>query len=483
MPQMLGRFSIRFVARIAVMAIVIGTCVLGGMALGLLAGSGDVQRTEFGTLRTSVRPDLDGHVTVYVPLVDWRVELLDHDAPATIQLELRGIDRARAGEGLSSAQAASRSLDEVRRDSEVVIARAVRRGVVAASIGGLVGSVVGGALLSAVLLRRRWLLAAPLFGVAMVAAVVIPSVRSMQRLGQQHVEVIAAGGHARELPVVLRFAEQLLDVGDEYEGHYATALRSIANLTGFASNGGRTEPDATAVLVSDLHDNVFVLDALDEFAGDDTVLAAGDFMQVGARIEERTAPRVARLGGRVVAVSGNHDTPEYMQSLEAAGVTVLDGDDPTAGVAGLLVAGWSDPLERADDSRGEHRLRVYGTEYERQGDAFLEWWDELEQRPDVVLVHQHGFAHRLLDHLRDAGDQEPLVVLTGHDHNPHVHSEGPHAIVDAGTLGAGGIAAVGEQAATFARLEITRGRVTGVLTISIEPLTGRATSERTSLVD
>lgn len=470
----------RYLLRSTFTAVVIATFTLGGMALGLQAGSGDVQRTSFGTLETSVRPNLDGHVTVYVPLVDWRVHLLEHDAPVTVRIELRGIDRKRAGEGISSAAAASRSMDDVRRDTEQVIERAVQRAVVAASVGGLAGAVLAGAVLAGLLLRRRWLLVAPLFGAAVVAAVVVPSARELQRLDDQHVEVVAAGGHARELPVILRFAEQLLDVGDEYERHYATALRSVANLATFSPDAGH-EVDTTALLVSDLHDNVFVLDALDRFAADTTVFATGDFVQVGARIEERTAGQVARLGGRLVAVSGNHDTPQYMSLLAEEGATVLDADEPMVTVDGLLVAGYPDPLEREPGSAGEHRLRVYGAEYARQQQDFIEWWQELDERPDVVLVHQHGLAHALVQHLAHNGDGEPLLLLAGHDHHAHVHADGPHVIVDGGTIGAGGIVAVGEQEASFAQLHLRDGRLVAVDLVAIEPLTGRASTERVEI--
>lgn len=458
---------------------VIAACTLGGMTLGLLAFTDDSQRTSFGTIESSVHPDLDGHVEVYVPLVDWRVRLLDHRAPARIEIVLRGIDRSRAGQGLSSAAAASRSVADVRRDSQQVVEQAVRRAVIASAAGGLVGALVGGALLTATRLRRRWLLLGPAFGAAVVAGVLVPSVLAMRGLEGQRVEVTAAGGHARELPTVLRYAEQLLDVGDEYERHYATALRSITELGSFAGTA-RTEPDETAIVISDFHDNVFVLDALAEHAKGRAVFAVGDFIAVGARIVERHAPPVARLGEDLVAVSGNHDTREYMDALEANGATVLDEEAPTTRWGELLVAGFPDPLERQPGD-SEHRLRVYGKEYDAQRDAFVEWFEQLDERPDVVLVHQHGFAHALVEHLAEQGDEQPLLLLVGHDHRPHVHADGAHVIVDAGTIGAGGIAAVGQQDASFAQLDLRDGRVVAVHLVSVEPLTGRASSERIDL--
>jgi predicted phosphodiesterase len=474
------RSHIRRVPRIVAISLVIAAGTLGGMALALLAATTQQQHTSFGSVETRVRPDLDGRVIVYVPLVDWHVELLHHRAPATIQVILRGVDRSRASKGISSANAAASSLEAMRDDSEQVIRTSVHRAVLVTAIGGVLGGVVAGALLGVVLLRRRWLLVAPLFAMAMTAAVLVPSVRAVDRLGQQHLEVTTAGGNAGELPVVLRFAEQLLHVGNDYTRHYETALDSMSNLAAFAGTKRTPNITSTALVISDLHDNGFVLEPLDAFAKSDTVFAVGDFVQVGAKVEDRLAERVARLGTHVIAVSGNHDTSQYMTSLGRAGATVLDATH-TSTFAGMHVAGYPDPLERDPDSRGEHRLRVYGAEYERQVTAFLHWWDGLDQRPDVLLVHQHGFAHRLLLHLAKTGDRAPLHVLTGHDHLAHVHADGAQVIVDGGTIGAGGLAAVGEQPASFARLDLASGRVVAVDVISIEPLTGKATSTRTLL--
>ncbi|MCW2926188.1 MAG: metallophosphoesterase [Thermoleophilia bacterium] len=471
---------LRRILLIPLIAAVISACTLGGMSIALLAASSDTHRTSFGTIESSARPDLNGRVTVYVPLVDWRVRLLAHRAPVDIRLELRGIDRERAGKGISSSEAAEQSIGELRRDSARIVESAVRRAAIVAAIGGLIGGVLAGALLTSTALRRRWLLAAPALAALVVAGVLIPSLSALADMRSSTVTAESVGRNADELPRVLRFAGQLLSVGDEYEDHYGTALRGLSNLAAFAQTTGPA-PDQSVLLVSDVHDNAFVLDSLDAFAGGDTVFAAGDFVQVGASIEERTAPPIARLGGRVIAVSGNHDTPEFMAALAESGATVLDRDDVTTRDGTLLVAGYPDPLERAPNSDGTHVLRVYGNTYREQQRDFLAWWDDLDTRPDVVMVHQHGFAHRLLEHLREQGDDAPLLVLTGHDHKPHVHVDGRQVLVDGGTLGAGGLAAVGEQPASFARIALRDGAVTWVDVISIEPIEGDVRTKRTQV--
>jgi predicted phosphodiesterase len=482
---MRGRRALRRAIATAACAVVIVATTVGGMA-GALHAAGHERRTiSIGTVDTQVTPALDGHVSVYVPLVDWRVRVLDPGAPVAVSIELRGIDRDHASASVGSSRAANQSLEQLRDDSRSIVDHAIRRAVVVAAVGGLLGALAGGALIGAVLLRRRWLLVAPLLGALVVAGIVVPSVRDLRSLRGDRATLTPAGGHAAELPVVLRFAAQLLDVGDEYEEHYETALASVANLAAFArrdDTGAKQGADESLFVVSDFHDNAFVLDAFDSFVGDAVVLGAGDWSQVGATVEERLAPRLAALGSRFVAISGNHDTAAYMRSLADAGAEVLDSDDPYTRVGDLLVAGYPDPLERPDGARGAHRLRVYGEEYAAQREDFLDWWDDLPERPDAVLVHQHGFAHALVEHLDDTGDAKPLLVLTGHDHEPHVHVDGRHVIVDAGTLGAGGVAAAGEQFASFVRIDLTGGRPTAAYVVEVEPLTGRARSERFSLV-
>ncbi|MBC7461139.1 MAG: metallophosphoesterase family protein [Thermoleophilia bacterium] len=464
--------------------IVLVTMTVGGVVVGLRAGGETDQQTSFATVQTAVSPARNGHITVFVPLVDWKLDVLDHGAPVNITLELRGIDRRQARASISSRANATASLADAKRDAKVVVRDAVERGVWAASIGGIVGGIVGGALLGALLLRRRWLVSGPIIGVLVTTALVVPSVVALGRIDPSGISATtASGGHAQELPYVLQFSRQLLSVGDEYEKHFTTALNSVDNLVAFASRdaSNRAAPSATKLrsmyLVSDIHDNVFVLDAFDRFARNDIVFADGDFGQVGAKVEENIAPRIAQLGGTVIAVSGNHDSSTFMDSLRKAGATVLE--DATVTVDGLLVAGYTDPLQTRTSDTGGHVLRVYGDEYETHVDDFLQWFDNLDAWPDVVLVHQHGFGHRLAKALAQRGEKRRLVILVGHDHKAHVEQVGSSVIVDGGTLGAGGPFAIGSQSASFAKLNLRGNTLVSVDVVSVDPLSGDADAKRT----
>lgn len=457
------------------------------MIVALEAASHEKRSISLGSVDTKVDPALRGHISVYVPLVDWRVQILQHHAPVNIALELRGINRKQASAGISSAKAADESLSELRTESADLVNATVRRGTIVAIVGGLIGAIVAGALLTATRLRRHWLLVAPLVGLIVTATVVGLTLRELHGLEDDEVSLHPTSSYAAELPSVLRYAAQLRDVGDEYEQHYETALKSVTNAADFAAktdDHDAPEVDKRLFVISDFHDNAFVLDAFGDLVGSDSVvLGAGDWMQVGVKAEERLTDRLASLGSRFIAVSGNHDTASYMRSIKSAGAEVLDADNVYTTADDFLIAGYPDPLERPDSARGKHILRVYGEEYTRQRKEFISWWDQLPQRPDIVLVHQHGFAHELMHHLAENGDKRPLLLITGHDHRPHVHTKGPHTLIDAGTLGAGGLAAIGEQFASFVQIDLSDGKPIAAHIIEVEPLEGKTRSEHISLQD
>jgi predicted phosphodiesterase len=272
---------------------------------------------------------------------------------------------------------------------------------------------------------------------------------------------------------------------------------------GFASllsdpTAGQVLGDRKALLVSDLHNNSFALDSLGAYARGKPVFFPGDFGNSGNRIETQAlVPQIARLGSRVIAVSGNHDSSAMMRALAARGVTVLtrhgvlrpDGSHgpESVNVEGLDVAGFDDPLEwhgsRADDPRrifSFAELRDGGAGATSAQQALLTWFDGLRRRPDVVLIHQNGLAQYLARTLAARGDARPLTILTGHDHIQHVDRHGPVAVVDAGTVGAAGIYGVGKAFVGLADLHFSNrgGALDAADMIEVEPVSGAAQARR-----
>jgi hypothetical protein len=152
---------------------------------------------------------------------------------------------------------------------------------------------------------------------------------------------------------------------------------------------------------------------------------------------------------------------------------------PVVTVAGMTVAGFSDPLEAPAATFGVHPLELQGDGFKSAGERLVEWFDALRPRPQIVLVHQHGLAHALLDHVAAQQDQRPVVILTGHDHLQHMERVGKSLLVDGGTLGAGGIFAVGQASAGFIdlRLDSAFTPISSDM-VQIEPVSGDGSARR-----
>jgi predicted phosphodiesterase len=265
---------------------------------------------------------------------------------------------------------------------------------------------------------------------------------------------------------------------------------------GFADvEGGRR-----ALLASDLHGNALVVDALERLAERDRpIFFVGDFGHQGSEAEVKlVAPQLRRLGSRVIAVSGNHDSSALMERLADAGVTVLTSSgrltptgaiegSPVIEVAGMRVAGWSDPLEwhgdKADDPERIFSFSEFpdGDRRRREAESTLvAWFDGLTQRPDIVLVHQQGLAQHLAATLAARPGHKPLVILTGHDHKQHVDRHGRVVVVDAGSVGAGGVLGIGDERVGLGDLHFASDSPTlaAVDLIEAEPFTGGAQAQR-----
>lgn len=304
-----------------------------------------------------------------------------------------------------------------------------------------------------------------------------------------------------ELPQLLQVAAE----ADESAAGYGSQVeRTVAGYAELLSNGLEFRGNADtrrALVVSDLHNNLFALDPLERLAVRQRVFFPGDFGQDGGATERRVLPeRIARLGTGVVAVSGNHDSELLMRALARAGVVVLteqgrlgaDGrphGPPVIEIDGMAVAGARDPLEwrgrRANDPR---RVYSFGQrpegrrEYAAARDELIRWFRALPRRPQIVLVHQNGLAQDLARALAaDGADQPPLTVVTGHDHKQHVDRHGPITVVDGGTVGAGGVFGASTQSLGLAALHFADGDerpLRAVDLIRFEPFGGSADARR-----
>jgi predicted phosphodiesterase len=478
---------VRLVLRIA-LCVVLG---VAGAAVATAARGPTEGPTALGTASADLRPVLGpGAVDAYVPIVDWGLRSRSYAAPVRLDLEVRALDRESVVGALRSGDGAERELRRVESDLRGIVRREVWGSAVWAVVGGLVGGLLAGALLAA-FGRRRWLALGAATGLASAGALTIAGLLAVSGLGRDAFSEPVFYARGGELPELLAFSEQLSETTGRYADSYERALAGLETLIGLTRGPGGASPIAQTVLVaSDLHSNSLVLPALADYASGKTVFVVGDFAQLGTRYEEWVVYPVSQLGDRVVAVSGNHDSDSLMEALAGAGVTVLtrtgrlapDGTtdgEPVVDIDGMLVAGYDDPLQGTGDI-GAHDLEIRGAPMRLEEEAFVDWFRSLPERPAVVLVHQHGLAHALLQSL--APDEPPLIVLTGHDHVAHVEQSGPHVLLDGGSVGAGGPFAIGQEPAAFAQLHLEEdGMPAAVDLVEIEPISGAGSARRIPL--
>ena len=476
--------------RTAALTLLCAALALVGSVVALRAAAPESREVTLGTVDVHVVPARSGAVDVYVPVVDWGVRAKPYRAPVAVELEFRSLDRRAALSALRTGGSADASLASLEVELRDAVADGLRRAAAFALLGGLVGGLLGGAV-AAAFGRRRWLLLGPATGLAVTFAAVAVSGLGVSRFDYAALREPTFYAHGEELPRLLEFSERLLADGEGYEDSYGDAVAGLTQLIAVAGEQrGHSAPiDRTVVVASDLHSNGLVLPALEEFSSGRPVFIVGDLTQRGTPYESAIVPGIARLGSPVVAVSGNHDSRPLMLAAARAGVTVLtrngrlqeDGStngDPVTTVDGLEVAGFEDPLESASGTFEGRLLELKENGFMDARRQFLEWFETLPERPDVVLVHRHGLAHALLDLLATQGGP-PVLILTGHDHDQHVDTEGAHVLVDGGSVGAGGAFGVGEELSGFALVHFDADKQTrAVDLVEVEPASGAASAHR-----
>ena len=474
---------------LVVLALLAGT--VGGATLALRAFGASTAHLALGTVTIKVEASTSGRAELYMPLVDWEVVARPFEAPVTVRAEVTSVDREQALVALRSGADANRKVEEARAQVPPLVRDAVRHALLVAALGGIAGALVAGCVLAVVLGRRRWVAFSLPAGVVATAALLVPVGWSLSHVDYRAFQHPTFHAHGAELPRLLAFSAQLTDASKGYTASYETALLGLVNLVSVVSDP-TTPPTAVHEFVvgSDIHSNPLPLRAFGRYAKGKPIFLVGDFSQLGTTYEASIADDVADLGPTIVAVSGNHDTLPLMRRLAARGVTVLRNDGvldrqgrvvpgPVITVAGMTVAGWSDPLEAPTATFGVHPLELQGDDFLSAGERLVQWFDGLRPRPQVVLVHQHGLAHALLDHVAAQEDHAPVVILTGHDHLQHMERVGRSLLVDGGSLGAGGLFAVGETPAGFIdlRLDSSFAPISSDM-VQIEPVSGDGSARR-----
>jgi predicted phosphodiesterase len=456
-------------------------CVLSsaaGSAVAVRAAGPAVSTFTLGKVESRVEPALSGRFDAYVPIVDWGVRAKPYRGPFRIDLDFRSLDRDAALAAVRSGPAAKQNLQLLEDELQQSVEAGFRRAAFAALAGGLLGGFLAGAVIVACGRRRRWLAVGTSAGSFTSAVLVLLAGLVLVSADWRALRQPTFYAHGSELPKLLSFSDQILTAGDTYTESYDRAVAGLENLISATERRAPSPPVKTVVLASDLHSNGLVLPVLAEYSEGVPVFFVGDFADLGTGMEEGIVSDVSELGTPVVGVSGNHDTRALMGALERAGVLVLERSSGVVEIDGIAVAGFDDPLEH-DGGVAGHVLKLRVEQALSAKQELIAWFEALEPRPDVVLVHQHGLAHALLEHVGADEDSDPVVILTGHDHRQHVDEAGDDVLVDGGTAGAGGAFAIGEAPAGFALLHLTAGnRLHSADLVQVEPLSGEGTAQR-----
>jgi predicted phosphodiesterase len=495
------RAILRAARRAGIVLGVLGVAV-AGVLLGMRLAGSQTYQVGLGEVRLEVEPRLSGEVDAYIPIADWGIRAHAFSAPLRLRGEVRSINRRAV---LSAAGGDAAVIEHARQELDDAAASVLVREALFAIGGSAVAALLAALVLQVLRHPRRRTLAALaaavlVTGTAIVVASLLLARSTFDPAAFERPRFYARGA---ELLQLLDAAAHSDERAARYRSKVEGTLVRLSDL--LASSGvGDERPLAGSgrrvLVASDLHANTLVLDPLEELAEPGSpVFFIGDFGHQGGEAEARAvAPRLGKLGSRVIAVSGNHDSADLMQRLARSGVTVLGTDgrldsngEPTGDdvirVHGLAVAGWSDPLEwRGDDPDDPERIFSFSELSdgdERRAEAeeeLVAWYDALPEPPDVVLVHQNGLAQHLASTIAERPDHKPFVVFTGHDHKQHVDRHGDVVVIDAGSAGAGGVLGIGDERVAVGDVSFaeTGATVRFADLIEVDPFSGAAQAER-----
>jgi len=478
-----------------VLSLVVVVCALAGAwAAPRLAGPASYE-TDVGSLRfqLAVSEPAERGLSLFVPIANWGLRAPVIDAPVKVSVEPRAINRAGVARAVTGGGGAEIAL--LRQELD----RALRKLLVRTLLLMLAGALVGGGLAAlawyALGVRGRRLLIAP--GAAVGLAVVLLgglaawSALTWDPVRLERPDYFASGD---ELGRILDQAHALRAAGTKYSERVNSSIRSIAGLLDDRPGNALTgTPQSAAtervVLASDIHNNLLTMPTVRRFSTGHLTVLDGDFTINGSKLEAGLAGRVANLGDPVVAVSGNHDSPGIMRTLERRGVTVLEHTDGVREIAGLKIAGFEDPLEfegrefptgiRTGLSFGD--LPNGHQRYLRAVQERWAWWQALPERPQVLVLHQESIGRALANLIWDADPKgAPLAIMVGHTHIQRLDRYGPITTVNSGTAGAGGVFGLGTQSVGLALMDFDRetGALAATDLVQMNPENSAARAQR-----
>jgi predicted phosphodiesterase len=471
--------------RRALALVLVLAATLGGGYLALVSYHDDAQ-LSVGEIRMSVDPGHRGALDIYVPLVDWGARFEAIRAPLRVRVDLQTIDRDVA-QGL--AEGKSLNVEQVRDEARGALKAYLMRLFALVVLSALaLGLLVAFAIRSRVP-RLRWtsgLAVLTTIGIGIALVVLIPP-RGEISNPQYY-------AHGPDIPRALEAVEAARRTSGVLDQELDAQLVGLARLVVAPGKRRSLAQQPVITVASDLHNNTVGLGVLERLSNGSPVFFVGDLTDRGSQLETRLVRRAANSGKQFVFVSGNHDSDYLSRELAGQGAIVLTQDgrmrpDGTRDgqivhkIAGLRVAGYSDPFERR--SAEAFKDRYDATPSLAEQDKFSGWMQKLIGKVDIVMVHEPALIAPALQILRDDPPSRPLVFLVGHTHKAELVKQPGVTVINSGSIGAGGTGNLAENTNLgIARFVFTLKPSFQPLAadlVSIDPGTGSSSARRERL--
>jgi predicted phosphodiesterase len=485
----LPKLRLRDAAKHARHALVIAAVIVATLAGAYTALNTytQTQNLSVGQIQISVDTGHTGALDLYVPLVDWGVRFEDAiRLPVRLHVDLRTVDRRTVS---NIAQGGSLDLQDVRGEARDALASYLMNLIAIALAAGLaLGVLVALAVRHRESPRLRYTTGVALGTTAIIAAALI--VLLPPRGSISNPQYYAFGP---DIPRALQAVEAAQQSTERLDQELDAQLVGLARLVTRPSERTPITNQPTITIASDLHNNFIALPILERATNGGPLFFPGDLTDRGSPLEARLVSRVVGLGKPFVFVSGNHDSDSLERDLARRGAVVLSQHgrlEPDGGfgpvindIAGLKVAGYSDPFERRSGENFVDRFQSAPTA--AQQDEFTAWLRRLLGKVDVVMVHEPALIDSALAILQDAPPQRPLVFIVGHTHKASIDRYPGVDVVNGGSVGAGGTGNLTELTKMgIARLIFTSEPSFQPLAadlVEIDPGSGSATARRQRL--
>lgn len=375
-------------------------------------------------VRASLKPVLAGKTVVEVPPFG-SVSAFTHTSPVRLSLQVEQVRIERAIRWLRDKRSREDTTALVRGEMEELVRHLVWRTFFAALIGATVSSVL-------LVVGWHYKPVGVLAGLIAVAAPVALVTRTYS------LDAFRNPGFQGEISR----APYLLDTAQQIWRRYSTAVDLVPRVServeglyrelerGPLARPGDERRYIRALIISDLHNNPIALSfalSLSRSYDVDLVLAPGDVTDFGSPLETELLEAWREFKAPVVAVTGNHDSPQVAQALESVtDVSVLEKGEVVER-AGIRVMGFGDPAA-ARGGLGEARATPGELAKLTQ---VIKRHLARTKAPDVFMVHNFRVAAGV------AGNA-PFIV-TGHSHGAGIRRLKGSVIVNPGTTGAAGV--------------------------------------------